>query len=148
MGFKATAFFAVIAFAVAFFTAETARAQDALETTLTERPLDIQTGDQKESAASSRIFGVWRTAGKEGLVRIATCKDGSICGWLVRRGEMILSEFREGDDGWIEGRIHDPRSGKTYRSRLTPVDDSNLRVVGCLAVFCKSQIWTRAEAIG
>ena len=42
------------------------------------------------------------------------------------------------------GRIYDPKSGKTYRSVLER-DGAALTVKGCIAIFCKTQTWTRAR---
>jgi uncharacterized protein (DUF2147 family) len=57
----------------------------------------------------------------------------------------ILSGFAPAADGWENGRIYDPKSGKSYRSHLKLNPDGSLKVSGCIAFICKSQRWTRAR---
>ena len=61
-------------------------------------------------------------------------------------GLKILWGFErdEDDDRWEGGRILDPEADKTYKSKLER-DGDTLRVKGCVAVFCQTQVWVRAE---
>ncbi len=53
----------------------------------------------------------------------------------------------DGDDRWIDGRIYDPNSGKTYRCIITVVDDNTLKVRGYVGVpiLGRTEIWTRKK---
>jgi uncharacterized protein (DUF2147 family) len=118
--------------------------------------------------AAPDVTGNWVTQDKSGLVAISRC-GASLCGKvakaLIRKpgypqtdihnpnpalrkrpilGLQILSGFTPGKDRW-EGKIYDPESGKTYRSLLRLNSDGSLKVSGCIAFFCQSQRWTRAN---
>ncbi len=119
--------------------------------------------------AAPDMAGNWITEDKSALVAIGRCGDrlcGSIAKVLVARpgvpktdvnnpdpalrgrplqGLRILSGFSPGAGGWEDGRIYDPKSGKSYRSVLKLQRDGSLKVSGCIAFFCKSQRWTRAR---
>src|SRR3546814_2307122 len=60
----------------------------------------------------------------------------------------ILSGFKAEDGEWKNGRIYDPESGKTYRSRLRLNKDGSLKVSGCVFFICQSQRWTRQRCRG
>jgi len=119
------------------------------------------------SAAPAPITGRWLTEGGKAVVDIAPC-GRQLCGRIVRilkptpgrpqtdirnpepsqrnrplEGINILSEFKPDSDRW-RGRIYDPESGKSYRSELVGAG-STLNVKGCIAFFCRTQIWTRAH---
>lgn len=121
------------------------------------------------ASAAPDVTGNWVTEDKTGLVAISRCGE-SLCGSIARvlvarpgvpktdvrnpdpalrnrpiQGLRILSGFRAGRDGWEEGRIYDPKSGKSYRSVLKLNADGSLKVSGCIAFICKSQRWTRAR---
>lgn len=121
------------------------------------------------AAAAPDISGNWITEDRTGLIAIGRCGDklcGSIARVLVSRpgvpktdvhnpdpalrnrplqGLRILSGFSASPDAWQDGRIYDPKSGKSYRSVLKLSPDGSLKVSGCIAFFCKSQRWTRAR---
>ena len=61
-------------------------------------------------------------------------------------GLTILWGFEAdaGDDRWEGGRILDPEVDKTYKSKLER-DGHTLRVKGCVAFFCRTQAWVRAD---
>ena len=40
---------------------------------------------------------------------------------------------------------YDPKSGKTYASKLRVASDGTLKVSGCIAMFCQTQTWTKAS---
>ena len=55
----------------------------------------------------------------------------------------MLSGFTDQGKDW-RGRIYDPRSGRSYKSILSREADGTLKVQGCIAFFCKTQVWRRA----
>lgn len=117
--------------------------------------------------AADPVAGRWLTQGGQAIVAIKPCGAG-VCGTIERVlkatpgapttdarnpdpalrsrpyvGLTILSGFRDGGSDW-RGQIYDPKSGKTYRSTLRATGN-NLEVKGCVAVFCRTQTWTRAR---
>lgn len=118
------------------------------------------------SAASPQpIAGRWVTEDGSALVAIAPC-GRQWCGRIERVlkrdpsrpavdannpdpalrsrsviGLPILTGFSAGDGQW-DGRIYDPRNGKTYRSVLIR-EGRTLRVKGCLGPFCRTQRWSQ-----
>ena len=112
--------------------------------------------------------GYWVTADRTALVRIAPCGP-KLCGTIVRVlahgpkvpstdlnnsepslrsrplvGLEVLSGFRLRGSVWVEGRAYDPKSGRSYKARLTPNSDGTLTVTGCMFFICRSQTWRRA----
>jgi uncharacterized protein (DUF2147 family) len=119
-------------------------------------------------AAAPLIGGRWLTADGGAIVAIGDC-GGSICGriakvikgppagqpWvdalnpdpkLKKRplvGLPILTGMTPSGNDW-KGSIYDPKTGKTYRA-VVARDGANLKVQGCVAIFCQTMIWTRAS---
>jgi uncharacterized protein (DUF2147 family) len=117
--------------------------------------------------AAPPITGRWLTADGGAVVAIGDC-GGTICGRVVKVikgppagkpwvdslnpdsklktrplvGMPILTGMTASGDGW-KGQIYDPKSGKTYRA-IVGRDGANLKVQGCIAIFCQTMIWTRA----
>ncbi|MCF8207490.1 MAG: DUF2147 domain-containing protein [Methylotenera sp.] len=70
-------------------------------------------------------------------------KDQPVVGLQIIRGVKA-----EGDGVWGGGEILDPNDGKTYRTRLKPVDGGKkLEVRGYIGapLFGRSQTWVRVE---
>lgn len=60
-------------------------------------------------------------------------------------GLTILWGFEADKDGdkWKSGRILDPEADKEYKAKIAR-DGDNLSVKGCIAFFCREQIWLPA----
>ena len=56
----------------------------------------------------------------------------------------ILSGFADAGGDW-RGRIYDPRNGKSYKSIVSKNADGSLKVQGCIAIFCQTQLWKPAR---
>jgi uncharacterized protein (DUF2147 family) len=68
-------------------------------------------------------------------------KDQPIVGLQIIRGVKA-----EGDGTWGGGEILDPNNGKTYRTRLKPVDGGKkLEMRGYIGPFYRTQTWIRVE---
>jgi uncharacterized protein (DUF2147 family) len=70
-------------------------------------------------------------------------KDKPVLGLQIIRGVKP-----EGDGVWGHGEILDPNNGKTYRTRLKPVDGGKkLEVRGYIGapLFGRTQTWVRVE---
>lgn len=59
-------------------------------------------------------------------------------------GLPILSGFTQSGNEW-RGRIYDPRNGKSYKSIVTRGENDTLRVKGCIAFICQTQVWKAAR---
>lgn len=117
--------------------------------------------------ASAQIDGRWITQGGQSVVTIAPCGRDH-CGTITRVlkadrgtpttdvnnpdpafrsraiiGLPILTEFVPDGTRW-RGQIYDPRSGRTYKSFLE-ASGTTLKVTGCIAFLCQSQIWNRSR---
>ena len=114
-----------------------------------------------QAAAADPVFGLWQTQpddnGRYGQVEIAACGP-SICGTLVRGfdasgkqgssdaiGRRIVWDMSsEGRGAYGGGKIWAPDRDKTYSSKMQ-LDGNRLKVSGCVAVICRSQVWTRVQ---
>jgi uncharacterized protein (DUF2147 family) len=122
--------------------------------------------------AADAVEGDWMASATT-KVHIAPCRGqpGRLCGdivWLkapanaagepmrdvnnpdpAQRGRTLLGlpfirDFQRVEPGrWGGGKIYDPKSGKTYDSRMQLNPDGTLKLEGCVAVFCQAQTWTR-----
>lgn len=119
-------------------------------------------------SAATPITGHWLTADKNSVVEIAEC-GARLCGKVAKVikptpgrptvdannpnpalrkrpiiGLSILTDFSDTGSEW-GGTIYDPRSGKSYRSKVAKNADGTLNVQGCIAFFCQTQVWTAAK---
>ncbi len=64
-------------------------------------------------------------------------------------GMVILRNIRQDADDkevWGGGEILDPNNGKTYRTRLKPIEGGKrLEMRGYLGPFYRTQVWQRVE---
>ena len=119
--------------------------------------------------AAVPVTGKWLTAEHDSVVEIGSC-GANVCGKVLRvlkmmpngreaidrnnpdpslrarpvQGMMILTNFTDGGSLW-NGRIYDPKSGKSYKSKLNRNPDGTLTVQGCVAFFCQAFKWTPAK---
>ena len=117
------------------------------------------------------IVGEWYTAEGKSVVEIYKCNE-LYCGRIVwlknpktdagndktdlknpdesKRGRKImgleiLSGFKyAGEDTWKEGKIYDPKSGKTYSCKMK-LDGTELKVRGYVgfSLLGRTTVWTR-----
>lgn len=112
-------------------------------------------------AQAQDISGIFQTQpnddGNFGMVEFYDC-GGKYCGRLVRSfdatrqeissphtGRNIVADMvSEGGGKFSGGTIWDPGADKTYRSKME-LNGNRLSVSGCVAVFCRTQTWTRVR---
>lgn len=120
-------------------------------------------------AAPGDATGTWRTP-RGAQIALAPC-GASLCGRIVSlqplpgnprqldvrnsdaklrtrplKGLTMLSGFTGGPPRWTGGKVYNPEDGRTYSGRIELVDANTLKLTGCaLAVFCRSQSWTRVR---
>jgi uncharacterized protein (DUF2147 family) len=58
---------------------------------------------------------------------------------------FIKGFHRRSPGNWTGGTIYDPKTGKTYKSKMELGADGNLKVAGCVLVFCQAQSWKPAR---
>ena len=56
-------------------------------------------------------------------------------------GLPMLGGFTWNGQQWTGGRIYDPKTGRTYRSKLSVGTDGSLSVSGCVLFICQNQRW-------
>lgn len=125
--------------------------------------------------AQASPAGLWKTIDDDGkteksLVRISEsggvvsgkiekifdpAKQNAVCEQCAdeRKGQpmvgmQILRNLRQGEDKgvWEDGEILDPNNGKTYRTRLKPIDGGKkLEMRGYIGPFYRTQTWIRVE---
>jgi uncharacterized protein (DUF2147 family) len=123
--------------------------------------------------AAETAEGVWLVQDQTAKVRIGPCagRADELCGdivWLkapkdeegqLKRddhnpdpklkarpimGLQLIRDFQPAGSGkWEGGKIYDPRSGKTYKSKMQLKGGGELEVDGCIAMFCQAQTWRR-----
>lgn len=63
-------------------------------------------------------------------------------------GLVVLKDFEnDGNGKYVNGTIYDPENGKTYKCKMTLVDNNNLDVRGYVGIpaFGRTENWTRAK---
>ena len=117
--------------------------------------------------------GTWMVQDRKAKVRIAPCGP-AMCGsivWLAqpidtttgkpqtdrlnvdpaKRNRPVLGvaillgmQRANGESRW-SGKIYNPEDGNTYPGSIEFIDAARLKVRGCYAIFCQSEVWTRAN---
>jgi uncharacterized protein (DUF2147 family) len=121
-------------------------------------------------AQAADITGVWATGSEGGRVQIYRCGQ-ALCGRVVDaarlranpdlrdvrnsdpklrqrrlKGLVVLNGFTGGPSEWKGGPVYDPETGDGARSGyLKLLPDGKLELKGCVAVFCRTKMWTRAR---
>jgi uncharacterized protein (DUF2147 family) len=122
------------------------------------------------AAQHDTALGRWHTSGNKAVVEIAPCGN-RLCGTIISAaplpatgappkdsrnpdpalrnrsmiGVKILNGFARDGRNWTGGTIYNPTNGKTYRSQLMLAPGGQLKVSGCVAIFCQTQIWRRVQ---
>jgi uncharacterized protein (DUF2147 family) len=121
------------------------------------------------AAAATSPLGSWVTEDGRAEVAISQCGH-SLCGTVAKvlavepgipqtdvhnpkpelrqrplRGLSVLQGFSWSGTQWTGGTIYDPKTGKTYRSKLSMNPDGTLRVSGCVLFICETQRWAPAR---
>ena len=116
---------------------------------------------------SASPAGQWRTDDGQAIVTVAACGQGRMCGRISRilaaqpaggardrnnpdaslrsrplLGVEVLSGLTRSGNAW-SGRAYSPQEGRTVDATVTP-DGNRLSIRGCVAIFCRTVVWTRA----
>ncbi|WP_365344293.1 DUF2147 domain-containing protein [uncultured Sphingomonas sp.] len=118
-----------------------------------------------EPVPTTSIYGTWMNPYHSVAVRTVPCAD-RLCGrvvWASREaqqdardgnvpnliGTSLLENYRPtGARSWA-GTVFVPDMGRHFYSLIEQVDDSNMRVRGCIlhGLLCKSQVWQRVSEL-
>jgi len=122
------------------------------------------------TAFAADITGVWATGSEGGRVEIYRC-GAALCGKVVDaarlrsnpdlrdvrnadaklrgrriKGLIVLSGFTGGPAEWKGGPLYDPETGDgASRGYLKLLANGKLELKGCIAVFCRTKVWTKAR---
>jgi uncharacterized protein (DUF2147 family) len=113
------------------------------------------------------VTGTWLTSSKRGQIAIYKNGDkyfGKIKGGTSKQqfdehnpdpakrkdpliGLVILKNFSFDDNEWVDGKVYDPKSGKTYSCKMSLVDKNTLKLRGYIGIswMGRTEIWTRAN---
>jgi uncharacterized protein (DUF2147 family) len=70
-------------------------------------------------------------------------KDQPVLGMVILRN---IKQDTDDKEVWGGGEILDPNNGKTYRTRLKPIEGGKrLEMRGYLGPFYRTQVWQRVE---
>lgn len=121
-------------------------------------------------AQSGGIQGRWRTDDGKAIITVAPCSAGStaLCGRISRflvpepaggardtnnpdralrtralMGVQVLSNLTRSGNSWT-GRGYSPEEGRNFNATVT-TEGSRLNVRGCVAIFCRTVVWTRGS---
>jgi uncharacterized protein (DUF2147 family) len=117
------------------------------------------------SAASAQapVEGMWRNPSGTAIIAIAPCGN-VLCGkvvWASERGQRevskttprvvgitVLTGLKLVRNRWT-GSLYIPDDNMHVSARLEPLANRQLKLTGCAfaGLFCRSQIWTRADAL-
>ena len=114
------------------------------------------------------MVGQWKTDDATAIVLVAPCapRATTLCGWLNRflvpepaggfqdgknpdrklRGRKligvpVLMGLKPDGNQWT-GRGYSPKEGRNFNARVR-IDNGNLSVRGCVAIICRTVVWTR-----
>lgn len=112
------------------------------------------------------VFGQWEPPDMDAVIAIRECGE-ALCAELVRhdygsvstdinnpdpdmrarplKGVRILDGLRHAKAGWWKGgTLYDPRTGRTYFSKMKLLDNDRLKITGCIGPrLCKGYVWMR-----
>ena len=117
-------------------------------------------------AAPAPITGNWKTDDGRAIVTVAPCAGG-LCATITRflftepqggvrdaknpdaklrnrrvLGSNVLSNLKPDGKAWT-GSGYSARDGRTFNATVSS-DGGKLKLKGCVMVFCKTVVWTRA----
>ncbi len=125
-----------------------------------------------QPATAPAIAGNWRTDDGKAVITVAPCRAGgaTYCGRITRflvaepaggaldsnnpnrelrtrplLGGQVRSNLAMSGTAW-SGRGYSPEEGRNFNVTATPLPAGRLRIRGCVAVFCRTVVWTRATS--
>ena len=59
-------------------------------------------------------------------------------------GAPILLSMKPSEANHWEGKVYNPKDGGFYRANISLIGQSQLKLEGCMLIFCSGETWTRA----
>ena len=117
------------------------------------------------AAWAEPVTGRWLTDAKDAVVLVDNCGQ-KMCGKIERVldpklptrdinnpdtsqrsrpiiGTMVLRDFVGSGGSWKGGQAYDPKTGKSYKSKMQLLANGKLKVSGCILFLCEDRYWTR-----
>lgn len=116
-----------------------------------------------QTAMAAEVFGKWATQKKQAEITIRPC-GAEICGVISQetipggvddknkdlklRGRPMVGVqlFRLKEtikaEKW-EGELYNPQDGNMYKGQLIMLNDSHVKLEGCILIFCLGETWSR-----
>lgn len=138
-------------------------------------PAAAQDGETAPQEARPAPYGVWMPEDEESMVEIYECGE-AMCGrvvWMLEErdenGEVltdiynpdpelrsqpvlgleIMTEITPTDEDKVwQGRVYNPKDGRTYDFWLTVKSEQQITIQGCglYNLVCQTHTWNRAES--
>jgi uncharacterized protein (DUF2147 family) len=117
-----------------------------------------------QPSAPAPIEGLWKNPSGTAIIEIAPC-GSFLCGtvaWASERGQReaakgapqvvgtaVLTGLASTQNNRWTGTLFIPDDDIHVSARLEMIDKRQLKLTGCalIGLFCRSQIWTRADAL-
>ena len=132
--------------------------------------LGLALGGLTVPAQAADIAGLWSTGSQDGRVQIYRC-GAAYCGRIVDaaplranpdqrdvhnadaalrtrrlKGLVVIAEFTGGPTEWKGGPVYDPETGDGAATGYLKLRaDGKLELKGCVAIFCRTKVWTRVR---
>jgi uncharacterized protein (DUF2147 family) len=125
-------------------------------------------------APGDGLLGEWWTEGNQGRVRMTRDKEGLYRGTTTccvhkndednpeidtknpnpalrtrsTVGILIIWKLKYEDGEYVDGHVYNPRDGKSYRIKMTIIDNETVKIRGYMGIplLGQTQIWKRAHA--
>ena len=127
-----------------------------------------------KAATADQIIGLWLNQDKDAKIEIYKTTSGKYAGkiaWMknpndengnpkvdnlnpdpklrtrLRFGLVIMSGLAFDEGKWEDGKIYDPKNGKTYSCKAELIDENTLHLRGFLGVSLlgRTNTWTRSK---
>jgi uncharacterized protein (DUF2147 family) len=123
------------------------------------------TGKQALALKAQDVYGIWRDAKNEGLLKIYSCAD-KLCIKITKvkkkgvrdelnpnralrnrhlLGVSIMSDGKKTGPVVWKGHIYNPEDGRTYAGSLKLIKENKIKLTGCVlgGLFCNSEVWQK-----
>jgi uncharacterized protein (DUF2147 family) len=129
--------------------------------TATATPLSILFAFAAQPVSHAPIEGLWKNPIGSAIIAVAPCGN-ALCGkvvWASERGRrevakttsrvvgtMVLTDVKRKGNGWA-GKLFIPDDNIHVSAKLQLLNATQLKLTGCAlaGLFCRSQIWIRAD---
>jgi uncharacterized protein (DUF2147 family) len=121
--------------------------------------------------AQNQIIGKWMSEDKKGITEIYK-HNGKFYGkivWLKTpkdvnghpmadtknpdpalkkraiMGLIVLKDLHYQNNEWIDGTVYDPQTGKTYKCKISLLNNNTLKLKGFWGILSDTRLWSRVK---